>query len=93
MSYKPSYEKGAHKAICDRCGFLFKSSQMRKTWDGLYVDEACWEPRHPSDFQKGIKDDPSVEWTRTEGADTETDSSGWADTETDVPTSTFEGDL
>jgi len=57
------------------------------------VCKADWEPRHPSDFQKGIKDDPSVEWTRPEGTDSETDDSGWEDTKTDVPSGTFDGSL
>jgi len=45
------------------------------------------------DFQKGIKDDPSVPWTRPEGEDTETDTSGWADTKTDVPEGTNDNGL
>lgn len=93
MSYVPTYKKSDWKAICDRCGFLFKASQLKETWDGLYVDQACWEPRHPMDFQKGIKDDPSVPWTRPEGADTETGSSGWESTKTSVPSGTFDGSL
>jgi hypothetical protein len=51
-------------AICDRCGFEFKSYQMRKTWDGLYVDEKCFEVRHPQDFVRGIPDKQFVPWTR-----------------------------
>lgn len=93
MSYTPRYKQGEWKAICARCGFLFHSADLKETWDGLYVDKACWEPRHPMDFQKGIKDDPSVEWTRPESTDSETDSSGWADTKTDVPDGTFDGSL
>ncbi len=93
MSYAPHYKKGEWKGICDICGFLFHSSDLKETWTGLYVDKACWEPRHPADFQKGIKDDPSVEWTRPEGVDQETDASGWEDTKTDVPDGNFPGDL
>lgn len=74
MSYKPSYDKGNHKAICDRCGFLFKASQLFDTWDGLKVCKVndCWEQRQPQDFLRGVKDDQSVAWSRSEPTDTET---------------------
>lgn len=60
---------GGWNAECDRCGFKFKNSDLKRTWDGLYVCKDDWEPRHPSDFQTGHKDDPSVPWTRPESAD------------------------
>jgi len=92
MSYSPSYKQGDHKAICDRCGYLFKASQLKKTWDGLFVDRACWEVRHPQDFLKGVKDDPSVAWTRPEGEDVEVDNSSWTG-RTDVPDGNNDGSL
>lgn len=93
MSYIPTYKKGDHKAICDRCGFLFKASELKKTWDGFYVCREDFETRHPQDFLKGVKDDPSVPWTRPESTDVETDTSGWADTTTDVPAGTNNNEL
>jgi len=33
---------------------------MRKTWDGLWVHKSEWEPRHPQDFVKGVKDHQAV---------------------------------
>ncbi len=60
MAYKP----GQWLAICDRCGFQFLSGQMKKTWDGLYVDTACWEPRHEQEFVRGVPDEQSVPWSR-----------------------------
>lgn len=87
------FKKGDHNAICDRCGFKFKASQLRKTWDGFYVCQEDWEPRHPQDFLRGVKDDPSVPWTRSEQTDVETDTSSWADTTTDVPTGTNNNEL
>ena len=86
------YAKGQHNAICDRCGFEYKSSQLKKEWTNLMVCRDCWEPRHEQDFVKGVKDDQSVSWTRAEGADVETDTSGWA-TPTSVPSGTFDNDL
>ena len=69
---------GDWNAICDRCGFKFKASQLKEEWTGLQVCKECWEPRHPLDFERGIPDDPSVPWTRPDSdADTSaTDVSG-----------------
>jgi hypothetical protein len=60
--------RGDYNAICDRCGFKFKFSQLRKEWDGLYVCTAhgCWEPRQPQDYLKGIADNMSVPISRPE---------------------------
>ena len=59
---------GDYNAICDRCGFKFKFSELRKEWDGLYVCTAhgCWEPRQPQDYVKGIADHMSVPVSRPE---------------------------
>ena len=57
------------KAVCDRCGFKFKSSELRETWDGLRVCNKDWEKRHDLDFLKGRREDVSVPWSRPEGAD------------------------
>ena len=48
---------------------IYKNNEIKKEWTGLRVCKDCWEPRHPSDFQKGVKDDPSVPYTRPEQAD------------------------
>lgn len=58
------YVPGDWNAICDVCGFRYKASQLRKRWDGLMVCEADWEPRHPQDFIKPIKERIGVPWTR-----------------------------
>lgn len=94
MSYKPDYTAGDWKALCDRCGFKFKASQLYKTWDNLRVCKVndCWEPRHPQDFVRGVKDDQSVPWTRSEPADVEVDKSGWV-TPSTVPEGTFDNDF
>jgi len=55
---------GDWNARCDRCGFKFKASDLRKTWDNLYVCKDDWEERHPQDFLRGVPDNPSVPWTR-----------------------------
>jgi len=69
---KADYLKlGDWNAQCDRCSFKFKASKLRKTWEGFYVCNACWEPRHPSDFFRLPPDDSSVPWTRLEDTCTE----------------------
>ncbi len=60
MSNIGYYKQGDNNAICDRCGRPFKASQLKKTWDGLWVCERDWEPRHPQDYVKAIKEDLTV---------------------------------
>ena len=67
------YVHGQWNALCDRCGFKFKSGDLKKEWQGLYVCKDCWEIRQPLDFLEGVPDDPSVPWTRPDSnADTNT---------------------
>lgn len=39
------YSPGATKAICDRCGFEFRLSQLRKEWTGAMVCADDYDPR------------------------------------------------
>ncbi len=64
MSHIGYYKPGDNNAICDRCGKPFKASELKKTWDGLWVCRRDWEPRHPQDFVRGVKDDMSVKVSR-----------------------------
>lgn len=64
-----AFSSGSHNAICDRCGFKYKSHQLVKEWTGLRVCRGggtndCWEPRHPQDFVRGRKDQQAPPWTR-----------------------------
>jgi len=47
-----------------------RSSRSRKRWDGLLVCEADWEPQHPQDFVRGVKDRQNVEEPSPESVDT-----------------------
>lgn len=49
---------------CDECGAKRKSDVARHRWDGAIVCPRCWEPRHPQDFVRGVKDDQSIAWSR-----------------------------
>lgn len=70
MSYKPRYDKGDWKAVCDACGREFKASALRKRWDGFMVCQEDWEPRHPQEFVRGVVDTQVPAWTRPESQDT-----------------------
>lgn len=64
MTGRADYLKlGTWNANCDRCTFKFKASDLRKTWDNLYVCPSCWESRHPADFFRAKEDNTSVPWT------------------------------
>lgn len=65
---------GQWNVVCDRCGTYQKSGDVTKTWDGLIVckpeiKRGCFEPRHPQDFVRAVKDDQSVPFTRPDPGD------------------------
>lgn len=47
-------------AICDRCGFKFPLSALRKEWTNLMVCSECWDYRHPQEFVRGVPDNQGV---------------------------------
>jgi hypothetical protein len=63
------YVPGEWNAICDRCGFEFKASELKKEWTGLMVCAKDWEPRHPQDFIRVPKEEIAPPWTRPEPDD------------------------
>lgn len=60
------FAKGAWNAICDRCGFEFKSFKLRQEWTGLRVCHDCYEVRHPQDGVRGKADRQTPPWVRPE---------------------------
>jgi len=60
---------GTWRVICDVCGFEYASDQVKKRWDNLIVCHKDWETRHPQDLIRGVKDTPSVPFSRPEPAD------------------------
>ena len=65
------YVKGQWNAICDCCGFEYKSGQLRLQWNNLRTcigpgTNGCWEPRHPQEAMRGKRDDQSLPWARPE---------------------------
>lgn len=66
MSY---YKPGAWNAICDVCGFKYKSDELRKRWDGMMVCKKDFEVKHPTLFQRSRKEKSGVPWSRPEPED------------------------
>lgn len=56
---------GQWNFYCDLCGAKRKSGTAQRTWDGHYVCSHHKEVRNPQDFVRGVKDDQSVPWTRS----------------------------
>ena len=50
-------ELGDFNAACYQCGRKRKASELKKHWQGYWVCPEHWEPRHPQDFVKAVKDD------------------------------------
>lgn len=63
------YKSGDWNAICDRCGFKFKASQLQEDWQGFRVCKDDFEMRHPQDFIRARIDKIYVPWVRPEFAD------------------------
>lgn len=67
--YNSYYKSGDHNAICDRCGMEYKATELKKTWDGLWVCSKDFEVRHPQDFVRGVPDQQAPSFTRPEAPD------------------------
>ncbi len=60
---------GSWNAICDVCGFKFKSYQLRPRWDGLMVCKEDYETRHPQEMLKAKPEKIKPPWVRPEPPD------------------------
>ena len=72
-----AYASGRYSvAICDRCGFRYKSTKLRKEWTAFRGCSECYEPKHPQldpprhlvDPQALKNPSPSVPASRVAGA-------------------------
>lgn len=61
---------GQWNALCDRCGFEFKSSELRKDWQGLMICAKDFEHRHPQDFIRVRPERVTPPWVRPDPPDT-----------------------
>ena len=73
MPTNDRYVHGDFNVISDRSGFKLKRSECRREWNGLLVGKDEWEPRHPQDFVRGVKDDQSVPDPRPGAVDNDLD--------------------
>lgn len=55
--------------VCDVCGFHYRRSQMKQRWDKAWVCHKDWEPRHPQDFVRGVKEKINVPVARPDSTD------------------------
>lgn len=65
----PAYRPGDAYALCDRCGFRFHKSELKKTWDNLMVCRDDFETRHPQDLIKVKQERISIKDARPQGQD------------------------
>lgn len=63
------YAPGQWNFFCDLCGKKTKSSEGVKTWDNFWVCRYHKEARNPQDFVRGVEDDQSLPWERSEAPD------------------------
>jgi len=64
-----SFKAGTWNAICDRCGFKYKSDELKKDWQGLMVCAADFELRNAQDLIKVRPETAIPDWTRTRPVD------------------------
>ncbi len=60
---------GDWNAICIRCNFQYKASELDKEWTGIRVCEKCLDKRHPQDFVQTKPDGSAAPWTRPQPPD------------------------
>jgi len=49
------------RGVCDRCGFWYPLSTLKKEWNGLMVClEECYEVKHPQLFPIHLTTDPEA---------------------------------
>lgn len=58
------YRKGEVLVVDDRTGFVHRSSEMHREWNGLVVHRRQWEARHPQDFIRTRREDIAVKDAR-----------------------------
>ncbi len=54
------WKAGGAWGICDRCGQKFRHADLRKEWNGLMVCREDYDPRHPQEGLRGIKENTAV---------------------------------
>ena len=42
--YKTEWKSGQHNVVCATCQAYFKSSEVKRQWNGLLTCWHCWDP-------------------------------------------------
>ena len=58
-------------ALCDRCSFEFKLSELKEEWTGFKVCSECYEPKHPQLEPEPRVSDPEALYKPRPNNDTE----------------------
>lgn len=58
------YLAGQFNAICDRCGFKFKSGELKRDWQGLMVCDKDFELRNQQDLIRVKAERAIPTWSR-----------------------------
>jgi len=88
----PGYIAGSHWAVCDFCGFQFRASDLKETWDHFWVCDDDFEKRHEQDFLRVKEEHIYVDQPiRPENTDNEVGVT-FAETFT-VPSGTFDNEI
>jgi hypothetical protein len=58
-------------ALCDRCSFEFKLSELKEEWTGFKVCSECYEPKHPQLEPEPHVSDPEALYKPRPNNDTE----------------------
>lgn len=66
---KLTFKSGQWNAVCDVCGFEYKSSELKKDWRGLWVCSEDFEYRNEQDFLRVRPEKVTPPWTRPEPVD------------------------
>lgn len=77
------------RVICPVCGFQYKSTEMKRRWDGVYTCEKDWEVRHPLDFYNVKGEDTSVPFVYPDVDGTTESTTGWVNTLTCTPSGRY----
>lgn len=64
-----TYKAGQWNALCDVCGVKFKSSDLKKRWDGLMVCHKDFEHDHPQKYLRVNQRSDAVPWVRSQPTD------------------------
>lgn len=94
-SVNPGYIKNNHWCVCSVCGFEYRRSEMRTTWDGKDVCVKDFETRHPQELLRGRKDNmtPIGITTGSEDTSNRTGQTYLNITDDEIPSGTFSTDI